>query len=224
MLEAQNISKSYGGAGGDLCVLRDASLRLEKGASASIMGPSGCGKSTLLNILGTLEKPTGGMVRVEGRDPFSLKEVELAAFRNQSIGFVFQDHHLLPQCTVLENVLVPALVTDRGDVAVERAKALLDRVGLSGRLEHLPSELSGGERQRTAIARALVNQPAVVLADEPTGNLDRASADVVANLLSELHQAEQAILVVVTHSEELASRFDQQFKLVDGVLRPSSQS
>ncbi len=224
MIEATNISKSYEGASGALAVLRDASLALESGVSAAIMGPSGCGKSTFLNILGTLETPSGGTLRIDGREPFSLSEPDLAEFRNRSIGFVFQDHHLLPQCTVLENVLVPSLVNAGGGDAPARAKMLLERVGLSARLEHLPSELSGGERQRVAIARALVNRPTLVLADEPTGNLDRASAETVANLLVELHREENAIMVVVTHSDELARRFDRQYRLLDGELGLAANS
>ncbi|MBK8266995.1 MAG: ABC transporter ATP-binding protein [Planctomycetes bacterium] len=223
MLEAKSISKSYPTAGGTLSVLRDASLTLQSGDSAAVMGPSGCGKSTFLNILGTLETPSGGTLRVGNQSPFSLPEPELAVFRNKSIGFVFQDHHLLPQCSVLENVLLPSLVESGAD-ATARARELLERVGLSSRLEHRPSELSGGERQRTAIARALLNRPAVILADEPTGNLDRKSADVIAELLLELHRAEKTVLVVVTHSEELARRFDRLLIIDDGVLKVASQT
>lgn len=223
MLEALNISKSYPTAGADLVVLRDASMTLSPGESTAVMGPSGCGKSTLLNILGTLESPSGGTLRVGGQSPFELAEPQLAAFRNRTIGFIFQNHHLLPQCSVLENVLVPSLV-DSGSDAMGRARELLERVGLSSRLEHRPSELSGGERQRTAIARALLNRPAVILADEPTGNLDRRTADVIADLLLELHRAEKTVLVVVTHSEELARRFDRLLTIDDGVLKAASQT
>lgn len=221
VLEAAAISKDYPTRSGPLSVLRDCSLRLSRGDAVAIVGPSGSGKSTLLSIFGTLESPSGGRLAIDGRDPFTLSRNELAAFRNRRVGFVFQDHHLLPQCSVLENALIPALPGGgRGDEA-ERARRLLDRVGLSARLDHLPAELSGGERQRAAIARALVNGPAVVLADEPTGNLDRHSAEAVADLLLELRREEGAVLVVVTHSSALAARFDHTYELVDGRLQPA---
>jgi len=209
---------------GDLVVLRDASLTLAAGESAAIMGPSGSGKSTLLNILGTLETPTGGRLTVDGCNPFGLPERELARFRNQHIGFVFQDQHLLPQLSAIENVLLPTLAVptgakSRGSPAGEaRARSLLDRVGLADRLSHRPSELSGGERQRVGIARALVNGPALLLADEPTGNLDRATADRIAQLLCQIHRDENVTLVIVTHSPELAGRFSRRFEIVDGTL------
>jgi lipoprotein-releasing system ATP-binding protein len=185
------------------------------------MGPSGAGKSTLLYILGTLEQPTAGKVTLDGRDPFELAEKELAAFRNQSIGFIFQDHCLLPQCSVLENVLIPTLVANDHAGYPERAHALLDRVGLSDRLEHRPAELSGGEKQRVALARALIRKPTLLLCDEPTGNLDQASAEVVASLLLDLHQRQETILVVVTHSAELASRFPIRYELRHANLHPA---
>ncbi|MFQ5490924.1 MAG: ABC transporter ATP-binding protein [Phycisphaerae bacterium] len=220
MLQAQSIEKRYETQGGSLEVLRDASLSLEPGESAVIMGPSGSGKSTFLNIIGTLERPSGGKLTLDGTDPFALTEPELAGFRNRRVGFIFQDHHLLPQCTVLENVLLPTLA-EKGAVGdTERARKLLERVGLSDRLDHRPAELSGGERQRTAIARALINRPALVLADEPTGNLDRTTAQAVADLLAELPAEEQAVLLVVTHSEGLADRFQRRLDLLDGTLRP----
>ncbi|MCC7292921.1 MAG: ABC transporter ATP-binding protein [Phycisphaerales bacterium] len=244
MLSAENIAKSYPTPGGELEILRGATLRLQRGQSAAIMGPSGCGKSTLLNILGTLEPPTSGSLTLDGANPFDLAPQALARFRNRRIGFVFQDHHLLPHLSVLENVLLPTLADGSGDAdekradeehaggkrqgsmdagskgadARSRAKALLDRVGLSARLTHRPAELSGGERQRTAIARALIQQPALVLADEPTGNLDRASAADAANLLAELPRFAGVALIVVTHSESLASRFDSVFELNEGRL------
>jgi lipoprotein-releasing system ATP-binding protein len=187
----------------------------------SIMGPSGSGKSSLLYILGTLEPPTSGTVTLGGEQPSQMKEDELAAFRNRHIGFVFQDHCLLPQCSVLENVLVPTLVARTGVDYAGRARTLLDAVGLSQRLDHRPAELSGGEKQRVAIARALVLEPTLVLCDEPTGNLDRRSADGVAGLLLDLHQRQKSILVLVTHSAELAGRFPIRRQLALGRLEPA---
>ncbi len=189
-----------------------------------IMGPSGSGKSTLLYILGALEPPTSGTVRLDGTDPFQLPEKELAAFRNSEIGFVFQDHYLLPQCTVLENVLTPTLVGRSNHDDVARAHSLLDQVGLSGRLDHRPAELSGGEKQRVAMARALIRDPLLLLCDEPTGNLDRRSAMGVVSLLLELHQRQKTILIVVTHSAEVAASFPVRFELEDGHLKRSEGS
>jgi lipoprotein-releasing system ATP-binding protein len=215
------LCKDYPTRSGPLSVLRDASFEVERGAAVAVMGPSGSGKSTLLYILGTLEPPTSGSVRLEGKDPFALAERDLADFRNRHIGFVFQDHHLLPQCTVLENVLVPTLVAPSGPADAEKwARELLERVGLSGRLEHRPAELSGGERQRVAVARALVNRPVLLLADEPTGNLDRHTARDVGQLLLDLHREQQTILVVVTHSAELAGLFPRRLEMLDGQLQP----
>ncbi len=182
-LQVRNLTKEYPTRSGPLTVLRGIDLDLAPGQALAVMGPSGSGKSTLLYILGTLDEPTSGTVRLEDKDPFALPERDLAAFRNRALGFVFQDHHLLPQCTVLENVLIPTLVgTDDPTAVKDRALKLLDRVGLSGRLEHRPAELSGGERQRVAVARALIHRPALLLADEPTGNLDRQSARAVGAL------------------------------------------
>ena len=213
-LIVENLSKEYPTRSGPLTVLREISFTLLPGESLAIMGPSGSGKSTLLHILGTLDTPSAGRVTLEGVDPFRLRERELAAFRNRRIGFVFQDHHLLPQCNVLENVLIPTLVSGRPAAEVERrARQLLERVGLGHRLDHRPAELSGGERQRVALARALILQPLLVLADEPTGNLDADSAAVVADLLEELHRQERNILIVVTHSVELARRFPRRADL-----------
>ncbi len=217
-LSAESIQKSFPTRSGALVVLRDVSLTLNSGESVAIMGPSGSGKSTLLNILGTLEAPSDGLVSIEGSDPFALSERELARFRNQRIGFVFQDHHLLPQCSVLENVLLPTLAGYGQGDGLERARCLIDRVGLSERLEHRPAELSGGERQRVAIARALINKPALLLADEPTGNLDGRTADSVAGLLTEVYRDEAAALIVVTHSHDLARRFGAQRRLEEGTL------
>lgn len=199
-------------------MLREVSLTLAAGESIAIMGPSGSGKSTLLNILGTLEAPSEGRVTLDDCDPFSLSQRELARFRNRRIGFVFQDHHLLPQCSVVENVLLPTLADRQGPSELHRARELLDRVGLADRLEHHPAELSGGEKQRVAIARALIRRPSLVLADEPTGNLDRSAADNVAELLSELPRQDASALIVVTHSERLAGRFSRVFDLTDAVL------
>ena len=220
MLSAESIAKTYPTRGGALLVLRDVSLALQTGQAAAILGPSGSGKSTLLHILGTLETPTAGRVRLDDCDPFALPARELARFRNQQIGFVFQDHHLLPQCSVLENVFIPTLAGEPTDDVEARARALLARVGLADRLDHRPAELSGGEKQRVALARALINRPRLVLADEPTGNLDRATAEPVGELLAELPREQDAILVVVTHSEALAGRFERRYDLVAGTLRP----
>ncbi|CAE7422730.1 unnamed protein product, partial [Symbiodinium sp. CCMP2456] len=203
-----------------LKVLQEISLSLSQGESAAILGPSGCGKSTLLYCIGTLEAPTSGSVTLDGQDPFALSETELARFRSENIGFIFQDHHLLPQLSVLENVLVPTLAVGKSTPQqIERAKMLIDRVGLSQRIEHRSAELSGGERQRVAVARSLIHQPKLLLADEPTGNLDKTNAESVGNLLLELQKEEGSILIVVTHSQELATIFQQQFQLDDGKLQ-----
>ncbi len=224
-LVVENVSKEYPTRGEQpLAVLRGTSLTLARGEAIAIMGPSGSGKSTLLHILGTLDRPTGGTVTLDGTNPFTLAEAELAAFRNARIGFVFQDHHLLPQCTVLENVLIPTLVSTNTNVAETEAYAreLLNRVGLGSRLTHRPAELSGGERQRVAVARALVLKPTLLLADEPTGNLDRTNATAIGELLLQLHQQEQNVLVVVTHSAELAKLFPKRYEMNDGQLQPLS--
>ena len=219
-LLVEHLSKAFVTRAEPLVVLRDISLELHTGENVAIVGPSGSGKSTLLNILGTLERPTSGRVVLDGQDFAEMSESALAAFRSRKIGFVFQDHHLLPQCSVLENVLVPTVAAGpTSPEAVQRARQLLDRVGLSGRLEHRPAELSGGERQRVALARALVNRPVLLLADEPTGNLDRTTAAKVGQLLLELHQQEQMILVVVTHSPRLAEQMSRQLELDEGSLR-----
>jgi len=220
-LHVSELCKDYPTPSGPLSVLRGIGLELQPGEALAVMGPSGCGKSTLLHILGTLDRPTSGSVRLDGKDPFALAEPELADFRNRHIGFIFQDHHLLPQCSVLENVLIPTLVGDNDRSAAEKwARSLLDRVGLSERLGHRPAELSGGERQRVAVARALVQHPMLLLADEPTGNLDRRSAQSVGQLLLDLHGQEKTVLVVVTHSAELARSFPRQMEMNDGTLVP----
>ena len=221
-LAVRGLTKDYPTRSGPLPVLRGIDLDLDRGQAAAVMGPSGSGKSTLLHILGTLDTPSAGSVLIEGKDPFSLRERDLAAFRNRTLGFVFQDHHLLPQCSVLENVLVPTLVGHDDPAAVKaRALALLERVGLGQRLEHRPAELSGGERQRVALARALIHRPALLLADEPTGNLDRQTARAVGALLAELCREEQHMLVVVTHSPELAGTFPRVLLMEDGKLSPA---
>jgi len=201
-------------------VLQDIDLTLNPGQSRCIMGPSGSGKSTLLNILGALEPPTSGTVTLYGRNPFALAEKDVAAFRNKEVGFVFQDHCLLPQCSALENVLVPTLVAPKGEHET-RARHLLTRVGLGERLDHRPAELSGGEKQRVALARAMVLEPRLLLCDEPTGNLDADSAKTVADLLFELHKQEQTILILATHSPELANRFPDRRRLAHHTLEPA---
>jgi lipoprotein-releasing system ATP-binding protein len=220
LLEAANLTKEYPSPRGPIPILSGVSLSLKRGDAVSIMGPSGSGKSTLLYILGALEPPTSGTVTLDGRNPFLLKERELAAFRNKEVGFIFQDHCLLPQCSVLENVLTPTLVAAPKSNHESRARMLLADVGLGSRLDHRPAELSGGEKQRVALARALILDPLLLLCDEPTGNLDHASAGVVSSLLLEMSERRKAILVVVTHSAELAARFPIRFELVDQKLCP----
>jgi lipoprotein-releasing system ATP-binding protein len=218
MLEASHVSKAYATAAGPLPVLSDASLSLNTGDAIAIVGPSGSGKSTLLYVLGALEPPDGGTVTLGGVNPFTLSEIDLSAFRNKQAGFVFQDHCLLPQLSVLENVLVPAMVAKLDDAVRARARQLLDQVGLSKRLEHRPAQLSGGEKQRVAIARALIRDPKLLLCDEPTGNLDHHTATQVADLLLEINRTSKTILVVVTHSTELAARFPVTYELIEGEL------
>lgn len=212
MLEADNLTKDYPAPNGRLPILSGVSFSLARGEAASVVGPSGSGKSTLLYVIGALEPPTSGRVTLDGRNPFELSERDLAAFRNRQVGFVFQDHCLLPQCTVLENVLTPTLVAEKRDY-VSRARSLLEQVGLAHRLDHRPAELSGGEKQRVAVARALICEPSLLLCDEPTGSLDRDSAEAVASLLLDLHAKQETILVVVTHNLELAARFPRRFEL-----------
>jgi lipoprotein-releasing system ATP-binding protein len=221
MLNVDKVGKSYPTPQGPLSILHDISFSLERGDAAAIMGPSGSGKSTLMYILGALEPPSSGTVTLDGRNPYTLSERELAAFRNVHVGFVFQDHCLLPQCSVVENVLTPTLVAkDRAPRDFfDRAKTLLGQVGLGHRLDHRPGELSGGEKQRVAIARALVRHPTMLLCDEPTGNLDQKNAEAVANLLLDLQKTQPTILVVVTHSAELAKRFARRFTIADGRLQ-----
>jgi ABC-type lipoprotein export system ATPase subunit len=223
LLDLRDVSKRYESAesAAAVSVLTGISLAVARGERVAIIGPSGSGKSTLLNIIGTLDRPTSGRVTLDAADLSQLDDVALARVRNRQIGFVFQSHHLLPQCTVLENVLVPTLAdgddATRRDAAV-RAEKLLDRVGLKARLHHRPGQLSGGERQRVAVVRALINQPKLLLADEPTGALDRASADNLAQLLLELNREENVTLIVVTHAPDLARKMDRTIELRDGQL------
>jgi len=213
------LTKEFPAGTGALQILRGVDLQLKQGDAVAVTGPSGSGKSTLLYIVGTLDRPMSGAVRLLGQDPFSIDVVALAKFRNRNIGFIFQDHHLLPQCTVLENVLIPTLAGfGAGPAEEQRARGLLDRVGLGDRITHRPAQISGGERQRVAVCRALINQPALLLADEPTGNLDRATAEAVGSLLLELSKEQDTMLICVTHSTELSSRFPQHFELHDGKL------
>jgi lipoprotein-releasing system ATP-binding protein len=219
MLTVSGLGKSYPSPEGNVSVLSDVTLSFAPGDAAAIMGPSGSGKSTLLYILGALEPPTTGTVTLGGVNPFTLSPKDLAAFRNKEIGFVFQDHCLLPQCSVMENVLVPTLVGAADGGSDAHARKLVEQVGLSHRVTHVPGQLSGGEKQRVALARALVRRPRVLLCDEPTGNLDRVAAESVASLLLDLQQQQNAILIVVTHSADLAARFPIRFDLVDRKLQ-----
>ncbi len=229
MIELVHVAKNYPSPGSKegLFVLKDINFKLEKGRSLVIVGPSGSGKSTLLNIIGALDHPTTGKVFFDGRDLAGLNEVELAKIRNRQIGFVFQLHHLLPQCTVLENVLVPTLAgTDHTSKkeAQERAINLLQRVGLEDFLKYRPGELSGGQRQRVAVVRALINSPKLLLADEPTGSLDKDASENIAQLLVELNQSEQVTLIVVTHSLSLAEKIGRVMELNDGLLKDRSHA
>jgi lipoprotein-releasing system ATP-binding protein len=223
MLELIDVRKDYPspGRGENLTVLRDISLKVEDGKAFSVVGPSGSGKSTLLNIIGALDRPTSGKVLLDGVDIGQLDDKQLAKIRSQRIGFVFQLHHLLPQCTVLENVLIPTLAApndgDKSEIE-ERAVNLLNRVGLKDWLAHKPGQLSGGQRQRVAVARALINSPALLLADEPTGSLDKASSDNVADLLTELNRSDHVTMIVVTHSLPLAERVGHVLQLENGTL------
>lgn len=216
-IKISNLSKDYG----SVKVLQNVSFSFTSSTSVAITGPSGSGKSTLLHIIGTLEEPSTGQVEINGTDPFKLSEPELARYRNAVIGFVFQDHYLLPQYSVLENVLVPTFAFKQDADATQRAHQLIQRVGLADRMSHRPGQLSGGERQRVAIARALINQPNILLCDEPTGNLDVSTTENIVNLLFELHQAEKNMLIVVTHNLALVSRFNQQLQLTDGTCLES---
>jgi lipoprotein-releasing system ATP-binding protein len=216
-LEVAGVRKHFDSDLHRIEVLRGISFTMTSGQALAITGPSGSGKSTLLHLIGTLDQPSSGRIEIGGKNPFALPEPELARFRNKVVGFVFQDHHLLPQYSVLENVLIPTIAYKSNNGGTEkRALELLDKVGLAHRIDHRPAELSGGERQRVAVARALINRPGLLLCDEPTGNLDRSTANAVASLLFDLHMEEQNMLIVVTHSLELASRFERRFELVEG--------
>jgi lipoprotein-releasing system ATP-binding protein len=228
LLKLTEVSKRYDSPSSaeTVSVLRDITLEIGRGESVAIVGPSGSGKSTLLNIIGTLDRPTSGRVLLDGQDLSVLDDVHLAAVRNRQIGFIFQAHHLLPQCTVLENVLVPTLANRDASLrkgAAERARQLLEKVGLGARITHPPGQLSGGERQRVAVMRALINRPQLLLADEPTGALDRASAQNLADLLLALNREEGVTLIVVTHALDLAKRMGRVLELEDGRLSPNSQ-
>ncbi|MCG9711719.1 lipoprotein-releasing ABC transporter ATP-binding protein LolD [Shewanella insulae] len=219
LLQVSNVSKRYHEGSIDTQVLSGVDLSIAKGEQVAIIGSSGSGKSTLLHIMGTLDKPSSGQVMFDGEDLYQLSPSRQAAIRNQELGFIYQFHHLLPEFTALENVAMPGLIQKRPRQEVEReAKELLSRVGLSHRLHHTPAEMSGGERQRTAIARALINRPKLVLADEPTGNLDAASGDTVYELIRELGSQLGTAFVVVTHDPKLAARMDRQLKMQDGLL------
>jgi ABC-type lipoprotein export system ATPase subunit len=218
LLELRGVRRAFDGPAGPLPVLDGVDFTLRAGEAAAVTGPSGCGKSTLLQIMGTLDRPDAGQVLLDGADTAGLPPGALAGLRNRTIGFVFQFHHLLPQCTVLENALVPVLERARAAEARARALALLDRVGLAGRADHRPGELSGGERQRAAVVRALVNRPRLLLADEPTGALNEEAAESLADLLVELQRDEGLALVVVTHAPAVARRFGAQWTLHNGKL------
>jgi lipoprotein-releasing system ATP-binding protein len=220
ILVATELRKVYQTPSEEIVVLNGVSFTLQAGENMGIIGPSGAGKSTLLQILGALDRPTSGSVSVGGVDPFTMNENQQARFRNEKIGFIFQDHHLLPQWNVLENTLLPALANGNPSVEVrDRAVRLLERVGLQHRMTHLPSQLSGGERERVAVARSLLLKPMVVLADEPTGNLDRHSAENVSQLLLEVPQEENTVLIVVTHSSTLAAKMQRCYELNAGKLQ-----
>ena len=222
LVSLKDVWKRYDqpGGGDGVEVLRGVNLDVRAGQAVAIAGPSGCGKSTLLNIISTLDRPTSGSVHLDGQDLADLSDRRLARLRSRKIGFVFQLHHLLGQCTVLENVLVPTLVggVRAGQAAHDRARYLLERVGLAGQISHRPGELSGGQRQRVAVARALINNPLLLLADEPTGSLDRRTSDAIADLLVELNRNEATTLILVSHSMDLAARMGRMLHLRDGVL------
>jgi len=217
LLEVQDLCKSYGSGESRVDVLKGISIQLDRGETVALLGASGAGKSTLMHILGALDRPTSGTVRYEGEDIFAKSESQLASFRNRSIGFVFQFHHLLPEFTALENVMMPALINGTSkNEASATARSILAEVGLGHRVTHKPGELSGGEQQRVAVARALVLQPQLLLADEPTGNLDMKTSDSIHELFEELHGSRGLSIMVVTHNERLAAKTMRQIRLLDG--------
>lgn len=217
LLEAQNLTKSYG----QLCVLNDVSLAVETGQVISIVGPSGAGKSTLLHILGTLDKPDKGTVKLEGVSVFGQSDKQLPKYRNQNIGFIFQFHHLLPEFTALENICIPAFIAGQSIATAEkRAKELLERLKLSHRIQHKPGELSGGEQQRVAVARALMMQPKLILADEPSGNLDTENAHALHQLFFDLRNEFNQTFIIVTHNDDLANMADRKIVMKDGKISP----
>jgi len=225
ILELKNIEKKYDTPSGKapVTILNNISIKVEQGETIGVVGPSGSGKSTLLNIVGALDKPTSGSVNFDGKDLAGMNENELAHIRNMEIGFIFQLHHLLPQCTVLENVLIPTIPQNKknNEEFINRAKKLLERVGLENHLDYFPARLSGGEQQRVAVVRALINRPKLILADEPTGSLDQISADNLGQILIDLNKAENVTLIVVTHSHDLAQRMDTVYNLQNGRLQLS---
>ena len=218
LLELRGVSKEFGGASQPTVVLRGVDLSVAADDTLAIVGPSGCGKSTLLNLAGALDRPTSGEISFNGKDLLALDDQELAEFRNRSIGFVFQSHHLLPQCTALENVLIPSLVNKDTENSRARAEQLLERVGLAERINSRPGQLSGGERQRVAVVRALINKPSLLLADEPTGSLSQSGAQSLSELLLEVNREEGAALIVVTHSDSVARTMGRVLELVEGKL------
>jgi ABC-type lipoprotein export system ATPase subunit len=221
MIHASQISKTYASPAGPVAVLRELDLHVAAAETVAIVGPSGSGKTTLLNLLGALDQPTSGSLKVDGVELGTLDPLAAARFRNRSIGFIFQLHYLLPQCTVLENVLMPRLAGGWAEAARAtraRAEALLEQVGLQDRMSHLPYQLSGGEQLRAAIARALINQPKIILADEPTGSLDPATGERIADLLLRTNAAARVALVVVTHNAGLAQRMQKTYRLAEGRL------
>ncbi len=220
MLLTRDLRKTYFSSGGEVEVLRGVSIGVSRGEIAAIIGPSGVGKSTLLNLIGALDRPSSGEILINGEDLFSKNDEELAEFRNSTIGFVFQFHHLLPELSAFENVMLPALLAGKPKEFIhERTTSLLNDVGLTKRGSHKPSELSGGERQRVAIARAIVNDPKLILADEPTGNLDRENAEEMYELIWKLREENQQTFLIVTHNEELANKTDRIIRLVDGYVK-----
>ncbi len=225
-LDVREVTKRFQSGENELVVLDALDLQIPAGQSVAIMGPSGSGKSTLLQILGTLDKPTDGNILLDGEDPTQFDEKKLARFRNYKIGFIFQDHQLLPQCTALENVLIPVLADNDGKRSehLDRARELLDKVGLAERAEHRPSRLSGGEKQRVAVARALIRRPTIVLADEPTGSLDEKTGDKIAEIFQSLLESENIALVIATHDPDFAKRFDRLLHLHQGKLQEKQEA